>query len=52
MDEELLDRAKQTEPYGYLTKPYDERDLHSVIEMARYKYTIDRKHQDDEKKYR
>jgi PAS domain S-box-containing protein len=51
-DEELLDRAKQTEPYGYLTKPYDERDLHSVIEMARYKYTIDRKHQDDEEKYR
>ena len=29
-----------TEPYGYVLKPYDERELHSVIEMALYKHRI------------
>ncbi len=41
-DKILLDRAKVTEPYGYVIKPYDERELHSVIEMALYKHTIER----------
>ncbi|MFA4848815.1 MAG: response regulator [Methanoregula sp.] len=41
-DKALLDRAKVTEPYGYVIKPYDERELHSVIEMALYKHKIER----------
>lgn len=41
-DKLLLDRAKVTEPYGYVLKPYDERELHSVIEMALYKHRIER----------
>ncbi|NMB79408.1 MAG: response regulator [Methanomicrobiales archaeon] len=41
-DKVLLDRAKVTEPYGYVVKPYDERELHSVIEMALYKHRIER----------
>ncbi len=41
-DKALLDRAKVTEPYGYIIKPYDERELHSVIEMALYKHRIER----------
>jgi CheY-like chemotaxis protein len=41
-DKPLLDRAKVTEPYGYVLKPYDERELHSVIEMALYKHQIER----------
>jgi two-component system, response regulator PdtaR len=41
-DKTLLDRAKVTEPYGYVIKPYDERELHSVIEMALYKHAIER----------
>jgi two-component system, response regulator PdtaR len=41
-DKTLLDRAKVTEPYGYVIKPYDERELHSVIEMALYKHRIER----------
>jgi CheY-like chemotaxis protein len=40
-DKALLDRAKITEPYGYVIKPYDERELHSVIEMALYKHHIE-----------
>lgn len=41
-DKDLLDRAKVTEPYGYIIKPYDERELHSIIEMALYKHRIER----------
>jgi two-component system, response regulator PdtaR len=41
-DKALLDRAKVTEPYGYVIKPYDERELHSVIEIALYKHRIER----------
>lgn len=41
-DKILLDRAKVTEPYGYVVKPYDERELHSVIEMALYKHHVER----------
>jgi two-component system, response regulator PdtaR len=41
-DKALLDRAKITEPYGYVIKPYDERELHSVIEMALYKHRVER----------
>lgn len=40
-DKALLERAKVTEPYGYVVKPYDERELHSVIEMALYKHRIE-----------
>ena len=51
-DKALLDRAKLTEPYGYLVKPYDERELHSVIEMSRYKYAADRKLKESEDRLR
>jgi CheY-like chemotaxis protein len=40
-DNALLERAKITEPYGYVLKPYDERELHSTIEMALYKHKIE-----------
>ncbi len=36
-----VDRAKKTEPYGYILKPFDDRDLHSTIEMALYKHTME-----------
>jgi len=37
-DDETLKRAKQTEPYGYVLKPFEEEDLRAVIEMALYRY--------------
>ena len=40
-DRDIIERAKISEPYGYILKPYDERELHSVIEMALYKHKID-----------
>ena len=37
-DDEILERAKVTEPFGYMIKPFGERDLNSTIEMAIYKH--------------
>jgi DNA-binding NarL/FixJ family response regulator len=33
-EREILQRAKITEPYGYLVKPLDSRELEIAIEMA------------------
>lgn len=33
-DEATLQRAKATEPFGYIIKPFDERELHVAIEVA------------------
>lgn len=37
-DEGTLAKAKITEPYGYILKPFKEIDLHTTIEMALYKH--------------
>ncbi len=42
-DETTVERAKRTEPYGYLTKPFDEQGLVTAIEMALYKHDMERK---------
>lgn len=42
-DNELLERAKLTEPYGYILKPFNDREVHSVIELALYKHAINEK---------
>ena len=40
-DESTLERAKVTEPFGYLLKPFEERELYTAIEMALYKHRMD-----------
>jgi PAS domain S-box-containing protein len=42
-DGETLDRAKATEPFGYLLKPFEEKELHTTIEMALYKHRMEQK---------
>ncbi|MEO5644651.1 MAG: response regulator [Bacteroidia bacterium] len=37
-DESTLSKAKITEPYGYIIKPFKEIDLRTSIEMALYKH--------------
>ncbi|MEE3715855.1 response regulator [Tumidithrix elongata RA019] len=41
-DDATLERAKNSEPYGYLVKPFDERDLRVAIETATYKHRMER----------
>lgn len=41
-DEATLERAKISEPFGYLVKPFDEKDLRVVIEIAMYKHRMER----------
>jgi len=48
-DEDTLSRAKITEPYGYIIKPFDKKILHSVIEMALYKNRMERKAKENER---
>ncbi|MCP5007150.1 MAG: response regulator [Planctomycetes bacterium] len=42
-DDATLKRAKITEPYGYILKPFEDRDLHIGIEIALYKHSADKK---------
>ncbi len=42
VDQETLDRAKVTEPYGYIVKPFNESDLKTTVEMALFKFSRDR----------
>jgi PAS domain S-box-containing protein len=51
-DKASLARAKIIEPYGYINKPYEERELYTTIEMSLYKYSIDRRLRESEIKYR
>jgi signal transduction histidine kinase len=36
-DKKTLDRARVTEPFGYIVKPFEKETLHATIEMALYK---------------
>ncbi len=43
LDEERIERAKVTMPFGYVLKPIQERDLKVTIEMALYAFKTDAK---------
>jgi two-component system, cell cycle sensor histidine kinase and response regulator CckA len=40
-DEKTLQRAKISDAFGYILKPFEERELYITIEMALYKHTIE-----------
>ncbi len=37
-DDKTLERASKTQPYGYITKPYDDIGLYTTIQLALYKH--------------
>ena len=47
-DDTTLQRAKITEPFGYILKPFQERELYTTIEMAIYKHTMQKKLKESE----
>ncbi|MEX0745238.1 MAG: response regulator [Phycisphaeraceae bacterium] len=40
-DKHTLERAKVTEPFGYILKPFDEQSLYSNIELALYRHQME-----------
>lgn len=42
-DRETLEMAKQTKPYGYILKPFEEKELINSIEIAIFKHQLEKK---------
>ncbi|MGL4550887.1 MAG: response regulator, partial [Gemmataceae bacterium] len=47
-DPATLQRAKVTEPFGYVLKPYEDKDLQTAIEIGLYKHRMDRRTRENE----
>jgi two-component system cell cycle sensor histidine kinase/response regulator CckA len=47
-DKITVDRAKLTQPYGYIVKPFDNKELSSTIEIALYKHKMEQKLKENE----
>jgi PAS domain S-box-containing protein len=41
-EDSTLERARQTRPYGYLIKPFSERELHATIQMALERHAVEK----------
>ncbi|AEH60504.1 putative PAS/PAC sensor protein [Methanosalsum zhilinae DSM 4017] len=50
-DDKTLERARVTQPFGYLLKPFDEKELRSNIEMTLYRHTREKSRQDESEKW-
>lgn len=48
-DPNTLQRAKITQPFGYIIKPFSERELHIAIEIAIYKHVMEKKLKESER---
>ena len=51
-DETTLTRAKITQPFGYIVKPFVEKELYSTIEMVLFKFGAERKLKESEERYK
>ena len=51
-EEYTIERAKLTEPYGYLIKPYDQTELKCAIELAIYKNQVENELKESEARLR
>ena len=51
-DDQTLQRAGATEPFGYLLKPFEDSQLRTTIEMALYRHATERKLRESEQSFR
>ena len=51
-EDKMIERAKVTEPFGYLLKPFEERELHTAIEIALYKHKLETALRESEERFR
>jgi len=50
--ENSMEQIKATNPFGFITKPFEDRDLRITIEMALYRHRMEEALSQSEKKYR
>jgi diguanylate cyclase (GGDEF)-like protein/PAS domain S-box-containing protein len=50
-DDNTLKKARLTGASGYLIKPFEDRELHSAIEIALYKHSLEVKLRESEERY-
>ncbi|WP_052402942.1 hybrid sensor histidine kinase/response regulator [Methanococcoides methylutens] len=50
-DDNTLQRAKITGPFGYILKPFEEKELYTIIEIALYRHEMENKLKEREEKY-
>ncbi|AWB06537.1 hybrid sensor histidine kinase/response regulator (plasmid) [Azospirillum humicireducens] len=50
-NDEVVQRASLTEPFGYLLKPFEEPQMRTVIQMALYKHASDTRLRMSERRY-
>lgn len=51
-EKDILERAKRTEPYGYLSKPVRLQELRTTIETALYRHQADKRVRESERNLR
>jgi two-component system, sensor histidine kinase and response regulator len=50
--DDTLDRAKLTDPFGYILKPFSERELRTVLEIALYRHRTEARLRESEQRLR
>lgn len=50
-DNSTIDRAKVSDAFGYLVKPFDERELNTTIEMVLYKHQMELRLKESRQKF-
>jgi two-component system, cell cycle sensor histidine kinase and response regulator CckA len=50
-DPETLEKLKLTEPFGFLTKPFFDNELHGVIETALYRHAMETRLRESELRF-
>ena len=51
-EDKIIERAKQAEPYGYILKPFQDRELKAAVEIALYKNKMEKALRESEKKFK
>jgi len=51
-DDSTVARAKESGPFGYLLKPFEERELKTTVEIALYRYDLERRLRESKEQYR
>jgi len=51
-EDQIIERAKQAEPYGYIVKPFQDQELKAAVEIAIFKKDMERRLKESEQQYR